>query len=326
MRFLFSRLAVRHLSPSITSRQYSHVPVLLEETMKALQVKSEGIYLDCTFGNGGHSCRILDSADSCTLYGSDRDLLAFERATELAKTRYPNRLIPLHSRFSEISHRLQQQRGGKDPVRFDGILMDLGVSSMQIDDPLRGFSYKKKGPLDMRMSRTTETDNDVDEGQLTAYDVLNMFPAPEIEKILNEYGDERYSKKISQVISRERAKKPIETTQDLVRIVYSAFTADQIHRHGHLHPAARTFQALRIFVNDEMKELESMLHQSLELLKPDGGRLCVISFHSTEDRIVKRFMKSNFKTYENKVTIPSDEEIEANPRSRSSKLRVASMA
>ena len=307
-------------------KDYGHKPVLLEECLQALDIKPDGIYLDGTLGRAGHSLEILRRLTTGKLIGIDRDLTAIEAAKErLAE--FGDRVTLVHSNFSELESVLRQlQVSG-----LDGMLFDLGVSSPQLDEAHRGFSYMKDAPLDMRMDSTAELD---------AYQVVNTWSYEELRHILFTYGEERYSPQIAKAITRRREEKPIETTFELVDIIRSAMPAAALREKQ--HPAKRSFQAIRIAVNGELDALEPMLKAACEGLKP-GGRLAVITFHSLEDRIVKQTMKElatgctcppqfpvcvcGKKPKMNLVTrkpiVSGAEELEYNPRARSAKLRVA---
>lgn len=295
-----------------------HIPVMLSEVLRALDVKDGGLYVDATFGFGGYTKAILEAAD-CKVIALDRDPNVCARAEEI-KAQYQGKFEFVQGCFSDISALV-----GK-PV--DGVVFDIGVSSMQLDEAERGFSFSKKGRLDMRMSC---------EG-LSAFDIVNTYDAKDIADILYRFGEERKSRQIAQKIVQRREIKPIETTTELADIVRSVVYT----KFGDTDSATRTFQALRIAVNDELLELEEGLKGSSALLKEDG-RLVVVDFHSLEDRIVKTFFKENtakkehvsrYKnetqytnnklfSYASKVILPNKCEINANPRSRSAKLRFA---
>ena len=295
-----------------------HIPVMLKEVISALNIKDGGVYLDATFGFGGYSRAILE-AKNCKVVAVDRDPNVCARAEEL-KTQYKNRFDFKQGRFSNIDDLAGQS--------LDGVVFDIGVSSMQLDEAERGFSFSKEGKLDMRMSC---------EGK-SAYDIVNTYTADDIADILYQFGEENKSRQIARKIVEKRQEKPIETTTelaDIVRgIVYKKF--------GDTDPATKTFQAIRIAVNDELFELEEGLKAAARILKKDG-RLVVVDFHSLEDRIVKMFFKQNsakkehvsrYKTalkntdnklfsYVSKAILPSADEIKLNPRARSAKLRFA---
>jgi 16S rRNA (cytosine1402-N4)-methyltransferase len=277
--------------------------------MEFLQPKSGGIYLDLTFGGGGHSKQILElSEPNGIVVAFDQDFYAIECALKLKET-YKDRLIVIKENFSKCYTKLLSM-GYKF---FDGIIMDIGVSSFQLDDAQRGFSFLKDGPLDMRMNK---------DNPLSAKIIVNQWTRHELESIIRDYGQERFAKKIAAKIEEQRAKAPIETTLELANIVKEALPH---YYYKKIHPATKTFQALRIAVNSELDNLKEGLVNAIKLLKPQS-RLVVISFHSLEDRIVKNI----FKDYSQKkiVTIltkkpivPSLEETKENPRARSAKLR-----
>ncbi len=302
-----------------------HVSVLLQESLEALAIRPDGIYLDATFGRGGHSRAILAqlNADG-RLYALDRDPTAIAAAQALADD---PRFTIIHTPFSRLDDVLdaQQLRG-----KIDGILFDLGVSSPQLDDAERGFSFMREGPLDMRM--------DTSRGE-TAAEFLQRASADEIAFVLREYGEERFAWRIAQAIVAQREEQPLQTTKQLADLIDAAVPFKDKHK----HPATRSFQGIRIHVNGELQEIEEALSAAVAGLKPKG-RLAVISFHSLEDRLVKRFMRAQSKGKPipaglplrddqidrgqtvrliGKAQKPSAEEIRANPRARSSVLRVA---
>lgn len=307
--------------------EFSHVPVMLNETIDNLVWKSGGIYVDGTLGAGGHSEEILKRLDkSGRLIGIDRDEEAINAAS-LRLQDYKEKLTLVHSNFSNVKNVLLQL----ELEKIDGMMMDLGVSSPQLDNPERGFSYMNDAPLDMRMDK---------DSKLTAGEIVNEYTEEELKHIILEYGEERWASRIANFIVREREKHPILTTFELVEIIKSAIPASA--RRVGPHPAKRTFQAIRIAVNRELDEIERVIPDIVDILNPNG-RLCIITFHSLEDRIVK----DEFKRLENPCTCPSDfpicvcnkkpkikiitkkpikpdeNEIGINPRSRSAKLRVA---
>ena len=299
-----------------------HVPVLLTEVLEALAPRAGATYLDATFGGGGYSAAILQAAP-CTLWAIDRDAEAIARGSSLV-ARFPGRLHLLQGTFGNMLELL----GEKGVHQLDGVVLDFGVSSFQLDDPSRGFSFRSDGPLDMRMGQHGPT----------AADLVNTLPEAEIADILYEFGEERASRRIAKAIVAARQEAPIETTGRLAEIVRSVLPPD---RSGH-HPATRSFQALRIRVNDELAEIERALDQAAALLAP-GGRLVAVSFHSLEDRIVKRFMteasgrvpapsrhspsslvaraEPDFRLLTHKAVRPGEAETIHNPRARSSRLR-----
>ncbi len=306
--------------------EFVHKSVLLQECLDGLNIKPDGIYLDGTLGGAGHSSEIAKRLDTGRLIGVDRDQVALKAAGERLKP-YADRVTLVHSNFQEIAKVLDDL--GIDQI--DGMLFDLGVSSPQLDDGERGFSYMADAPLDMRMNR---------QDALTAYDVVNTWDVQELKKIFYEYGEERYAPQVAAAIERRRDEKPIETTLELVDVIRSAMPPKALREKQ--HPAKRVFQAIRIAVNDELGSVSRMMEAAIPRLKP-GGRLAVITFHSLEDRIVKNAMqqaakgctcppefpicvcgkKPQVKIITRKPIISGEEELEENPRARSAKLRVA---
>ena len=306
--------------------EFAHRSVLLWECIDALNIKPDGIYLDGTLGGAGHSSQIVQRLTTGRLIGVDRDTVALEAAKERLAP-WMDRVTLVHSNFSEIAAILDDL--GLEKI--DGMLFDLGVSSPQLDDGSRGFSYMADAPLDMRMNR---------EDGLTAWNVVNEWPREELRRILFDYGEERYAPLIAAAIERKRAEKPIETTLELVDIIRGAMPPQALREKQ--HPAKRSFQAIRIAVNDELGSVEKMLADAVDRLNP-GGRLAVITFHSLEDRIVKSAMnaaakgctcppdfpvcvcgnKPKVKVLTRKPIVSGKEELEENPRARSAKLRVA---
>lgn len=305
----------------------NHTTVLLNESIVGLKIKSNGTYVDCTLGGGGHSSEICSNLDNKgTLIAIDQDEYAIARGTERLKEFECNKKIILDN-FTNLKEILLKNK----IYQVDGILMDLGVSSFQLDDAQRGFSYKFNSRLDMRMDRNSD---------FSAYEVVNTYSDKELFKVINEYGEEKFAWKIAKEIMRARKEKPVEDTFELVEIIKKAIPA-KFRREGP-HPAKRTFQAIRIEVNDELKILKKAVDDSVEMLK-SGGRLCIITFHSLEDRIVKqRFKylsdpcecpkdfpkcicgkKPVIKIVTKKPMYPSQEDIDFNPRARSAKLRIA---
>lgn len=305
--------------------EYKHIPVLANETVDGLAVKKGGVYVDCTLGGGGHSGIVLSKLEDGKLIAIDQDEYAISRAKEHL-SEYSDKVVYVNDNFRNIKTILTEHA----PDGVDGIMMDLGVSSFQLDIPERGFSYNNDAPLDMRMSQKGKS----------AYDVVNTYPESEIRRILFEYGEEKFAPKIASLIVKSREIKPIETTFELVEIIKSAIPA-KARETGH-HPAKRSFQAIRIEVNDELAILHDAISDAVECLKP-GGRLAVISFHSLEDKAVKHAMADNAKGCECPPSFPvcvcgkkpkikiitksaisaGEEELENNPRARSAKLRVA---
>jgi 16S rRNA (cytosine1402-N4)-methyltransferase len=281
-----------------------HLPVLLRDTINLLVLKPGSRNIDCTFGDGGHSRAILQSAPDIQLLGIDTDAANIIRAK---KQKEFKKVILVNDNFRNLKEIALKNNF----VGVDAVIMDLGWSSTQFEKSGRGFSFLRDEPLDMRLGV----------GELTADEILNKWSESEIGKILREYGEERNWKKIAKTIVDYRRERPIKTTGQLVKILFSLRLGQQ----GKIHPATKTFQALRIAVNDELNALKQALPQAVEILK-SGGRLAVISFHSLEDRIVKRFFQSqikNLKIITKKPIVPSREETLENPRSRSAKLRVA---
>ena len=280
--------------------------------MTHLNVVAGGHYIDATFGMGGHTTALLQgSAPSGRVLALDRDPAAIVHGNNLAAT-YPERLSVMHSPFSQLAQCARQQF---PTVPIQGILFDLGVSSPQLDLPERGFSFRLDGPLDMRMD-TSETSKSP-----RAMDLLNRSSEKNLADLIWRLGEERYSRRIARLIVLERAKKRLVSTRELAQLIERCIPRGS----GRIHPATRTFQALRIAVNDELTELEQGIQQAMEILAP-GGRLVVISFHSLEDRIVKlalRAASSRLSILTRKPLLPSLEEVRQNPRSRSAKLRSA---
>ncbi len=294
-----------------------HVPVLLKEAIDFLAVKRGGTYLDATVGLGGHSYEIARRLGAPGhLIGFDKDPAALERAAVSLQPSgvsegtgdWPTVSL-LHGSFAEVGERVA-------PASVDGILADLGVSSLQLGDPARGFSFQAEGPLDMRMDPLS--------GE-TAEQVVNHIGERELADVIYEFGEERWSRRIASAIVRSR---PIQTTKQLVEVVSAAARSMNLNRkHERIHPATRTFQALRIFVNRELDDLKALLEAAPQVLKP-GGRLVVISFHSLEDRIVKDALREGakqgwYRLLTKKPVTASEEEMDRNPRSRSAKMRAA---
>ena len=283
-----------------------HVPVLLKEAIDFLAVKRGGTYLDATVGLGGHSYEIAKRLGAPGhLIGFDKDPAALERAREkLTALDEPPEITLIHGSFAEVGERIA-------PASLDGLMADLGVSSLQLGDAARGFSFQAEGPLDMRMNPMS--------GE-TAEQVVNHLDERKLADVIYEFGEERRSRRIARAIVRSR---PIRTTQHLVEVIS---TAARSMKHERIHPATRTFQALRIFVNRELDDLKALLEAAPSVLKP-SGRLVVISFHSLEDRIVKDALRGGkdkyFRVLTKKPLTASEEEIDRNPRSRSAKMRVA---
>lgn len=306
--------------------EFTHRPVLLDECIEALNIRPDGIYLDGTLGRAGHSSEIAKRLTTGRLLCVDRDWEALDAArTRLAP--WMDRVELVHSNFDRVDEILD----GLSLSGVDGMLFDLGVSSPQLDDGSRGFSYMTDAPLDMRM--------DWEEG-VTAADIVNGWPREELRRIISQYGEERYAAPIAGAIVRRREDKPIETTMELVEVIKSAMPPKALREKQ--HPAKRTFQAIRIAVNDELASVERMIRRAVPRLNR-GGRLAVITFHSLEDRIVKTGLAGfargctcppdfpvcvcgktpDIKLVHKKPILPTQREIEENPRARSAKLRLA---
>ncbi|MGF6375299.1 16S rRNA (cytosine1402-N4)-methyltransferase [Clostridiales Family XIII bacterium PM5-7] len=306
--------------------EFKHTSVLLAQCIDNLNIKPDGIYVDGTLGGGGHSAAICEKlSENGTLIGIDRDTDALDAATERLKS-YSCKKLFAQSNYAEIKSVLRELSIEK----IDGALLDLGVSSFQLDNHQRGFSYMQDAPLDMRMSQ--------DDG-FTAYEVVNQYDQKELTRIISKYGEEKWASRIASFVVTARKTKPIETTFELVDIIKAAIPA-KARRDGP-HPAKRTFQAIRIEVNDELGQLEKAIDEFCDVLATNG-RLCVISFHSLEDRIVKEKISkranpctcpkefpvcicgkvADIKKVSGKPILPTAEELEENPRARSAKLRV----
>ena len=305
--------------------QFHHISVLLQECLDGLDIKPDGIYVDGTLGGAGHSSCIAERLTTGRLIGIDRDPVALKAAGERLSP-YQDRVTLVHANFCEMADVLKKL----EIPAVDGILLDLGVSSPQLDDSYRGFSYMADAPLDMRMNS---------DDSLDACTVVNTWSQEELKRILYTYGEERYAPQIAAAICRRRTEKPVATTLELVDIIRSAMPPVALREKQ--HPAKRSFQAIRIAVNDELGAVEKIMTDAAGLLKP-GGRLAIITFHSLEDRLVKTGMNEwakgcicppNFpvcvcgkkplvKIISRKPITASEEELEVNPRSRSAKLRV----
>lgn len=306
--------------------EFHHVSVLLEEVLKGLNIKEDGIYVDGTLGGAGHSLEIVKRLKTGKIIGIDQDTNALDKSREVLKE-HLDKVILVHDNYVNIKSVLEDLNIEK----VDGILLDLGVSSHQLDTEERGFSHNKDAPLDMRMDSSKN---------FSAWNVVNEYSEDEITRILYEYGEEKWAKRISQFIIQERNVKPIDTTFELVSVIKKAIPK-KVRMEGH-HPAKKTFQAIRIEVNGELDVLKAAIKDMVEVLNPNG-RLAIITFHSLEDRIVKEEFKELFKDcicppempqcicdkrreiniLTRKPIVPSKRELENNPRSRSSKLRVA---
>ena len=290
-----------------------HQPVLVDEAVSYLNCSPGGIYIDATLGSGGHALRILkDNRSIGKLIGIDRDAEAIEQAREILKE-FQEKTVIIQDNFANIQGILK----GLRVSGVDGILLDLGFSSHQLENAERGFSFMLEGPLDMRMDRSAG---------FTAFDLVNRSPLPALEKIIRDYGEERWAKRIARSIVTRRQKEKIRTTTELAEIVARVIPRGRFLQK--IHPATKTFQALRIAVNDELTNLEKVLPDGVDLLKR-GGRLCVISFHSLEDRIVKTAFQSWARREAKaliltpKPVMAGPEEVRENPRARSARLRVA---
>ena len=314
------------MSDMTQEKDYGHVPVLLQECLGALNIRPDGIYVDGTLGRAGHSLEIVKRLTTGRLIGIDRDETAITAAQERLAD-YRDRVTLVHSNFDRIGDILAELHIDG----ADGMLFDLGVSSPQLDDAERGFSYMHDAPLDMRMDRTA---------YLTARQVVNGWSYEELRRIMFEYGEERYAPAIARRIVQSREQRPIETTLELVDIIKSAMPPQALREKQ--HPAKRSFQAIRIAVNGELDALPPMLEAATAHLNR-GGRLAVISFHSLEDRIIKKTLqelatgctcppefpvcvcgkKPKLKLVSRKPIVSGEEELEHNPRARSAKLRVA---
>ena len=307
--------------------EFNHVSVLLDECIENLNIKEDGVYVDCTMGGAGHSKEIVKRlSDKGLFIGFDQDKNAIATAKERL-SEYSDRVKFVHSNFENIKEELEKLGINK----IDGVLADLGVSSHQLDEADRGFSYMHDAPLDMRM--------DIRQS-FSAYDVVNTYSEEDLARIIRDYGEDNWAKRIAKFIVEERQNKPIENTGELVEVIKKAIPKKA--RIDGPHPAKRTFQAIRIEVNNELGVINKMIRDAVSMMNK-GGRVCIITFHSLEDRIVKNEFKelslscicppalpicqcdkvSEVKVITRKPILPSDEEIEMNPRARSAKLRVA---
>lgn len=305
--------------------EFNHVSVLLKETIDGLKIRQNGIYVDGTLGGGGHSLAIAEQLGEGLLLGFDQDIHAIDAAKERLKA-YSDKVRIVHCNFEHIARRLEEF--GID--RIDGLVLDLGVSSAQLDMGERGFSYRQDAPLDMRMDSRQE---------FSAYELVNTYSEEELRRVIADYGEENWSAKIAKVIVERRREKPIETTLQLVEIIRAA--VPKKFRDETIHPAKRTFQAIRIEVNRELEILEETIRSVFAKLS-SKGRICVITFHSLEDRIIKNVYrelssgctcpkefpvcvcgkKPLAKVITKKPIVASGEELESNPRARSAKLRI----
>lgn len=291
-----------------------HQPVMVTEVLEALALQPDGIYVDGTVGGGGHAVEIVARLETGRLIGLDCDPSALEVARARLE-QFGERVTLVHANFAQLDRVLDEL----GIAHVNGILLDLGVSLTQLDTPERGLSFRLEGPLDMRLDPTQA---------LTAADLVNTLDERELTKIFRDYGEERWAARIAKNIVRERRRHPLETTTDLVRIIERSIPA-AVRRKSRIHPATRIFQALRIAVNNELENLQRALTVGVERLAP-GGRFAVISFHSLEDRIVKRFFRERLKAGQAEQIWgpirPSLEECAQNPRARSAKLRALSKA
>ncbi|RKD34293.1 16S rRNA (cytosine(1402)-N(4))-methyltransferase RsmH [Thermohalobacter berrensis] len=305
--------------------KFEHIPIMLDEVLEGLNIKQDGIYVDGTIGGAGHSKEIVKKLSTGRLIGIDQDLNAIKKASKELED-YSDKVTIVHNNFKNIKSVLNDLNIKK----VDGVLLDLGVSSHQLDVPERGFSYMKSGALDMRMDTTQ---------QFTAWDIVNKYSVEDLTRIIKEYGEEKWAKRIAKFIERERRKKSIDTTEELVEVIKKAIPASA--RRKGPHPAKRTFQAIRIEVNRELEILKDTIINIFDLLNT-GGRLCIITFHSLEDRIVKRTFKElnkdcvcppelpickcdkkkEIEIITRKPIVPTKKELENNPRARSAKLRI----
>ena len=311
---------------SVDAGQYEHIPVLCDEAICQLNIRNGGRYVDGTFGKGGYASRILEEA-SCQLFAIDRDPMAFAEAINLSE-RYGERFIPMQGCFGEMDSLLAEQGIAK----VDAIVLDLGVSSLQLDDPSRGFSFRFDGPLDMRMGQDGPT----------AGDIVNSMAESDLADLIYTLGEERYSRRVSKAIVEARVNQPISSTNALAKIIREVVPYKKFGQG--IDPATKTFQALRIYVNDELGELDRGLKAAERLLNP-GGRLVIVAFHSLEDRRVKNFLnerqgkttgrsrylppgkddykRPSFSVITKRPVRPSAAELKQNPRARSARLRVA---
>ena len=305
---------------------FLHKPVMLNECIDMLNIVPSGIYVDGTLGGAGHSLEIVKRLDSGKLIAFDQDIEAIENAKIKLKA-FEDKVILIHDNFRNIKKSLEDI----DIFRINGLLLDLGVSSYQLDSPERGFSYRYDAPLDMRMNQSS---------QISAKYIVNTYSEEDLKRIIRDYGEEKWASRIAQFIVEERMKKPIDTTGELVQIIKAAIPKKA--REEDQHPAKRTFQAIRIETNHELDVIHDVLESAVELLLP-GGVISVITFHSLEDRIVKNFFRdestgcicppeipvcvcnhqARLRLAHRKPLVPSEEELRENPRSRSAKVRGA---
>jgi 16S rRNA (cytosine1402-N4)-methyltransferase len=306
--------------------EFKHIPVMLNEVINGLNIKENGIYVDATIGGAGHSIEIVRKLKSGILIGIDQDINAINRSSTILEE-YKEKVILVHRNYSEIKSVL----AGLGFTKVDGILVDLGVSSHQLDTAQRGFSYNLDAPLDMRMDTSRD---------FSAWNVVNQYSLEELTNIFYKYGEEKWAKRIAEFIVQERKVKPIETTFELVSVIKKAIPK-KVRQTGH-HPAKKVFQAIRIEVNNELEVLENTIEDMVDVLNI-GGRLAIITFHSLEDRLVKdKFRELNtscicpkefpvcvcnhvkkIEIITKKPILPTSDEINENPRSHSAKLRIA---
>jgi len=290
-------------------KKLSHFPVMVNEIISFIRPQNNGIYLDCTFGQGGYTKAIFKESENANIVAIDQDSEAKIFVEEISKE-FKNNFFFFCNKFSEIDTVIKKI----DQDQFDGILLDLGMSNTQLNNPSRGFSFEKDGPLDMRM--------DFNNNKLTAKEIINNYSERDLANIFYYYGEEKNSRKIAKQIINSREKASINTTSELSKII------KRVNFDRFKNPSTRVFQALRIYVNDELNELEFFLNKSINILKKKG-RIAIIAFHSLEDRIVKNFIKKQselsgqLKIVTKKPVLPSPSEIKINSRSRSAKLRVA---
>ena len=306
--------------------EFRHIPIMTKEVISGLNIKEDGIYVDGTIGGGGHALEIIKHLKSGRLIGIDQDTEALEKSKEVLFD-YKDKIELIHNNYENMETILKEL----DISKVDGIFLDIGISSYQIDKGSRGFSHNKDARLDMRMDQSR---------YLSAWDIVNKYSVEELEDIIWNYGEESWARRIAQFIIKERQEKPIDTTFQLVDTIKKAIPKS-VRMKGH-HPAKKTFQALRIEVNRELEVLEKSITRMVDLLGP-GGRLAIITFHSLEDRIVKQSFKHLYKDcvcppefpqcicekkreieiITRRPIVPSEEEVKLNPRSRSAKLRIA---
>jgi len=287
-----------------------HKSVLTKETTEGLNIKPHGIYIDATFGGGGHTKAILETEPTCKVLAIDWDKTAIKKNGPELEKQFPGRIKLIHSNFARLHFILKKEK----LASVDGIVADFGTSQHQIHHK-EGFSFLTDSPLDMRMSPQHQ--------RITAALVVNTFTQRSLEEVFFEFGEERNGRKFAKAIIEQRKRKKIETTLELAKIIEEA--APPAMRHRRTHPATKAFQALRIFVNRELENIEIFLKEAIKILSP-GGRIVCISFHSLEDRIVKNIFRENehlVTQITRKPTVPSDTEISTNPSSRSAKLRIA---